>query len=608
MGAFKIFRKFSQLLDRTTVDLPAINTPLADALDAKANSADLGSIATFEGDQNLRTTDPATFTDLTASGTVTAGTITANGNLTVNPTGAVKVEKSGTPQFTFGGGSGNYTYRDFYTISGNQLGLSGLRWGSAWMTNIDASGTVSAADVSATGNIQATTKLTVGTGLDFITGRTDYGIGVVLSTVSGNRRNLFVGKGLLDEGAVVMRAGGFLGWSGNFANADFSVGDLRLYRHGISELGIGTATTTNGGSLSLANLTASGTVTAGVAGAGSYLTPTLTVGDANTGFYHSATNRMGFSVAATKCFNIYSRGLYMETGFALGASSSQWMRSGASGIEFASLNTGGSLIDISMANLTASGTVTAGGNVSGNAFIPTGVISGIPATQAVGLWYGSLAMFSGGGLVSTYALGGINHSAAVKLSWNNDTSLSRISAGIIGLGTGTPGSTAGSLSLANLTASGTVTTPKINNLSGNLYCEIAGPSNGLAVKRAANPYAGAVYGSNVYLSRFSILTWNGSSNQAQADGGLQSDITLQRESSGILLMSGTEFKAPNLTASGTVKTGSLTVAVATASSSATAVAAGAGASVYITDETGGATLAVSDGTVWRRVSDRASIS
>jgi hypothetical protein len=64
----------------------------------------------------------------------------------------------------------------------------------------------------------------------------------------------------------------------------------------------------------------------------------------------------------------------------------------------------------------------------------------------------------------------------------------------------------------------------------------------------------------------------------------------------------------NIKASGTVKTGSLTVAVATASSSATAVAAGAGASVYITDETGGATLAVSDGTVWRRVSDRAAIS
>jgi hypothetical protein len=113
MGASKIFSKFAKLLDRTTVDLPAINTPLAealaakaassslsyvalsgsyddlidvpspspgvsevadltdattydfptlntpvsDALAAKANSADLGSIATFEGNQNLRTTD-----------------------------------------------------------------------------------------------------------------------------------------------------------------------------------------------------------------------------------------------------------------------------------------------------------------------------------------------------------------------------------------------------------------------------------------------------------------------------------------------------------------------------------------------------------------------
>jgi len=46
MGAFKIFRKFSQLLDRETVDLPAINTPLAEALDAKAASADLADVAT----------------------------------------------------------------------------------------------------------------------------------------------------------------------------------------------------------------------------------------------------------------------------------------------------------------------------------------------------------------------------------------------------------------------------------------------------------------------------------------------------------------------------------------------------------------------------------
>tara|TARA_R110000772_G_scaffold268565_2_gene396217 strand:- start:1739 stop:4273 length:2535 start_codon:yes stop_codon:yes gene_type:complete len=64
----------------------------------------------------------------------------------------------------------------------------------------------------------------------------------------------------------------------------------------------------------------------------------------------------------------------------------------------------------------------------------------------------------------------------------------------------------------------------------------------------------------------------------------------------------------NIKASGTVKTGSQTVSVATASSSATAVAAGAGAMTYISNESGGATIAFSDGIVWRRVSDRAAIS
>jgi hypothetical protein len=57
-----------------------------------------------------------------------------------------------------------------------------------------------------------------------------------------------------------------------------------------------------------------------------------------------------------------------------------------------------------------------------------------------------------------------------------------------------------------------------------------------------------------------------------------------------------------------LKTGTMTVAVATASSSALAVAAGAGAQTYISDESGGATPACSDGTLWRRYSDRASIS
>ena len=69
-----------------------------------------------------------------------------------------------------------------------------------------------------------------------------------------------------------------------------------------------------------------------------------------------------------------------------------------------------------------------------------------------------------------------------------------------------------------------------------------------------------------------------------------------------------EVHVVDIKASGTVKRGSQTVAVATASSSASAVAAGAGTDTYISDESGGATLAISDGTVWRRVSDRAAIS
>ena len=64
----------------------------------------------------------------------------------------------------------------------------------------------------------------------------------------------------------------------------------------------------------------------------------------------------------------------------------------------------------------------------------------------------------------------------------------------------------------------------------------------------------------------------------------------------------------NIKASGTVRTGSMTVSVATGSSSATAVAAGEGAMTYISNESGGATIAFSDGIVWRRVSDRAPIS
>lgn len=68
MGAFKIFRRFAELLDRETVDLPEVNTPLGDALDAKANSADLGTAAARQADQDLQTTDAVVFDSVNATG------------------------------------------------------------------------------------------------------------------------------------------------------------------------------------------------------------------------------------------------------------------------------------------------------------------------------------------------------------------------------------------------------------------------------------------------------------------------------------------------------------------------------------------------------------
>jgi hypothetical protein len=54
---------------------------------------------------------------------------------------------------------------------------------------------------------------------------------------------------------------------------------------------------------------------------------------------------------------------------------------------------------------------------------------------------------------------------------------------------------------------------------------------------------------------------------------------------------------------GPIRCKSYTVATVPSASSA-----GAGSLIYVTDETGGATHAASDGTNWRRMSDRAIIS
>jgi len=66
---------------------------------------------------------------------------------------------------------------------------------------------------------------------------------------------------------------------------------------------------------------------------------------------------------------------------------------------------------------------------------------------------------------------------------------------------------------------------------------------------------------------------------------------------------GTAAPTTDLHVAGPIRCGNYTVATVPSAASA-----GAGASIYVTDEAGGATLVTSDGTHWRRPSDRAIIS
>jgi hypothetical protein len=66
---------------------------------------------------------------------------------------------------------------------------------------------------------------------------------------------------------------------------------------------------------------------------------------------------------------------------------------------------------------------------------------------------------------------------------------------------------------------------------------------------------------------------------------------------------GTSAPSTSLHVAGPVRTGSYTVATVPSAS-----ATGAGSMIYVSDETGGAVMAFSDGTDWRRVTDRAVIS
>lgn len=149
----------------------------------------------------------------------------------------------------------------------------------------------------------------------------------------------------------------------------------------------------------------------------------------------------------------------------------------------------------------------------------------------------------------TYAFPNIG--GTIMVGANNLSEISSASTARTNLGL-----TDGSASLSFLD----LTTSRVKHpTAGNIYAEVAGPNEGIASKVKTNSYAGAVYGANIYLSRFSFIGWNSTANRSQADGGAGNDVSIYRQSPGVLKMDGTEFLLPNLTASGTVSANQLAI-------------------------------------------------
>ena len=499
----------ADLTDATTFDFPTLNTPVSNALAAKANSADLGTIATFEGDQNLRTTDPATFAGGIFNGSVGIGTGTPesflnivnpatsgnNGSLVIEHTGSnfgagLKVKGGLNPQIRLESGAINTKFQisggvaTFGTESNNKFSV--ITNNTAKLT-VDSSGNVGigtttpAEKLDVVGNIKASGTVTAAslttTGNCNIKG---LGVGVGTPNVTdGSFRYFYSGTNFcvfIKDFRFCLSSSTAFGFGPSAIGSTTPDTALSRISAGIMGLGTGTAGST-AGTLSLANLTASGNVGIGIT------TPT------------EKLDVSGYIKAST--------------GFRMG-------------------------------NYTI---VSEGGNetiLSNTAF------------------YGFL------------------------FKTNNATRMKITNAGNVGIGTTTP---AEKLDVVgNIKASGTVTAGEFKGVTDTII-----DADGIVSIRKGGSERIKVSGT--------IISFNATL------APVSSSRTL-----GTVGLPWSEVHVVDIKASGTVKRGSQTVAVATASSSASAVAAGAGTDTYISDESGGATLAISDGTVWRRVSDRAAIS
>jgi len=350
MAAFKIFRKFADLLDRSTVDLPAINTPLADALAAKATSADLSTVATS-----------GSYADL--SGTPTVPTTVAElSDVTIYDFATLN-----TPLADALAGKA--------TSAQGALADTAVQEGdSPSFVDVDATGTVTAADVTATGAVTGNV-VTPSAYLSFSNKyatlpATGYVMGVVggnywlLRAGSSTNQFTFSPSGLsLDNPSLGIFFGG-----GGATNP-------KLYQVSAGVLGLGGSIYgAPDHTLSLANLTASGTVTAaGVTTTGEIipgtvisLTNNLTTDWPSGGYlfglrYGAPTIQNGSTIVGlgnTGKFNIAGTGAGHLSGYQIQGTVGIFRES----TDVAMIGTGSTSAyrDLKLRNLTASGTVTTG--------------------------------------------------------------------------------------------------------------------------------------------------------------------------------------------------------------------------------------------------------
>ena len=178
------------LSDVTSYDLATLNTPVADALAGKSSTshthtnaevntsiaadpsatrtaAGLGTIATFEGDQPLRTTDPATFAAITGttgtfSGNVGIGGVTPTSTLHIAGTLQLNTSVSNAFKVFLGGYYGLVIDHDSVqtSVSNRSLTLTGgtfldlTTWGGIAAVRLQGGEVILSGEVSASGTVK----------------------------------------------------------------------------------------------------------------------------------------------------------------------------------------------------------------------------------------------------------------------------------------------------------------------------------------------------------------------------------------------------------------------------------------------------------------------